>query len=68
MRNALFLAVGLTLSMSANAADDERCVVSFSTAQQNVCSGKIAAALSRLDALFARNAVKDSTLRFIKFD
>ncbi|HSX62927.1 MAG TPA: S8 family serine peptidase [Tahibacter sp.] len=67
MRNALFLSIGLALSLNA-AADDERCVVSFAAAQQNVCSGKIASAHSQLEALVARDAAKDSTLRLVKFD
>jgi len=67
MRNALFLSIGLALSMTA-AADDERCLVSFAAAQQNVCSGKVSTVSEKLEALAATDAARNSTLRLIKFD
>ncbi|HSX62928.1 MAG TPA: S8 family serine peptidase [Tahibacter sp.] len=67
MRNALFLSIGLVLSLNA-AAEDERCIVSFAAAQQNVCNGKIAHLNMQLDALARPDTAKDSTLRLIKFD
>jgi subtilisin family serine protease/subtilisin-like proprotein convertase family protein len=67
MRNALFLSIGLVLSLNA-AAEDERCIVSFAAAQQNICNGKIAHSSAQLDALAKLDAAKDSTLRLVKFD
>ncbi|MBL8298650.1 MAG: S8 family serine peptidase [Rhodanobacteraceae bacterium] len=67
MRKALFLSIGLALSQNA-IADDERCVVSFSSAQLNVCNTKVTRINSHLDVLADIDAAKASTLRLIKFD
>ncbi|MBL8298651.1 MAG: S8 family serine peptidase [Rhodanobacteraceae bacterium] len=66
MRKALFLSIGLALSLNA-AADDERCVVSFAAAQQNICTDTIAHINSQIAALASTEAAKASTLRLIKF-
>ncbi|HSX59250.1 MAG TPA: PKD domain-containing protein [Tahibacter sp.] len=47
---------------------EERCVVSFSGARQNVCSGEVTLANPDLVALGKVEAFRDSTLRLIKFD
>ncbi len=71
MRTSLFTAICMSLSLSATAAESdpaERCLVSFSGAQQDVCSGKISSVASSLHALGDLEAVRDSDLRLIKFD
>ncbi|HVJ63040.1 MAG TPA: S8 family serine peptidase [Tahibacter sp.] len=67
MRTVLFLSIGMAFSLSAHAAE-ERCLVSFAGAQQNVCSGKVSTAGSGLAGLTDVDAFKDSDLRLIKFD
>jgi subtilisin-like proprotein convertase family protein len=66
MRTVLFLSIGFAFSLSAHASD-ERCLVSFAAAQQDVCSGKVSTAGSGLADLANVDAYKDSTLRLIKF-
>jgi subtilisin-like proprotein convertase family protein len=67
MRTVLYLSISLAFSLSAHASD-ERCLVSFAGAQQDVCSGKVSTAGSGLKDLADVEAFKDSPLRLIKFD
>ena len=67
MRTSLFIGIGIALSFSAHAAD-ESCLVSFSSAQHDVCSGKVSLVNPDLEALAKPESFKDSTLRLIKFD
>ncbi len=64
MRNLLSLAIALALPMAASAGEQD-CLVSFSGAQQNVCTGTSSA--PALESLLSLSAVKDSTLRLVKF-
>jgi len=66
MRNLLSLAIGLALPVAASAADPS-CLVSFSGAQQNVCTGKNSATATDMSALLSLDAVKDASLRLVKF-
>jgi len=82
MRTSLFIAILVALSGTAGAADerlpgsdpgttrrnDERCLVSFSSAEQDVCSGKVFLANPTLEALGDVDLYKDSPLRLLKFD
>ncbi|TDR39097.1 hypothetical protein DFR29_1171, partial [Tahibacter aquaticus] len=67
MRTALFLCIGLALSLSTQAAE-ERCLVSFDAAQQDVCSSKVSVAHPSLEPLAKAEEFKNSTLRLVKFD
>lgn len=67
MRNLLSLAIVLALPTVASAAD-QNCLVSFSGAQQDVCSGESSTAAASLQSLLSLDAVKDSTLRLVKFN
>ena len=67
MRNLLSLAIVLALPVAASATENH-CLVSFSGAQQNVCTGKATSAASTLQSLLSLDAVKDSTLRLVKFE
>ena len=66
MRNLLSLAIVLALPMAASAGEQD-CLVSFSGAQQNVCTGESTTSASTLQGLLSLDAVKDSTLRLVKF-
>lgn len=66
MRKLLFVCISVSLSLSAQ-ANDERCVVSFAGAQQDVCSGKVSVA-EPFAPLAQLESFKDSNLRLIKFD
>ncbi|MBL8298703.1 MAG: S8 family serine peptidase [Rhodanobacteraceae bacterium] len=84
MRTSLFIGIGIALSASVMATDNsrttvggsdnsrndtsERCMVSFSSAEQNVCSGAITLANQDLAALAKLDSFKNSPLRLIKFD
>ncbi|WP_386066183.1 S8 family serine peptidase [Tahibacter sp. UC22_41] len=83
MRTSLFIAILVALSGTANAgsgdrlpgddpgnarSSDERCLVSFSAAEQDVCSGKVSLANPALEALGNVDLYKDSPLRLLKFD
>lgn len=65
MRNKLFLALCLALPGAASASPE--CVISFSGAQQDVCSGKTSSVAPVLQKLQSHDAVKNSTLRVVKF-
>lgn len=67
MHKYLFVCVTLSLSLSAHAADGDRCAVSFAGAQMDVCSGKVSAP-EPFAQLGQVEAFKDSSLRLIKFD
>ena len=67
MRKMLSLAIMLALPLAASASDRE-CLVSFSGAEQNVCTGAATAVAPTLDGLLSLDAVKDSTLRLVKFN
>ncbi|HSX58720.1 MAG TPA: S8 family serine peptidase, partial [Tahibacter sp.] len=82
MRTSLFIGIGIALSASVMGSDtritvggsdgsrdgSERCVVSFSSAQQDVCSGTVTLTNPDLAALGRPESFKDSPLRLIKFD
>ncbi len=73
MRNLLSLAIMLALPAGALANDDsvnyqERCLISFSGAQQDVCESRVFAEPADLASLMSPDAVKQSTLRIVKFD
>ena len=67
MRNSLFLAIAMALPLSAMAASDPSCLVSFSSAQQDVCTGAVTTKNAELDALSSIEAFQDSSLRLVKF-
>jgi|GEM_PF-1702365 len=67
MRNLLSLAIVLALPATASAADPN-CMVSFSGAEQNVCTGEASTAAKSLQSLLSLDPVKESTLRLVKFD
>ncbi|MDL1870070.1 hypothetical protein FBQ98_11665, partial [Gammaproteobacteria bacterium PRO6] len=67
MRNLLSLAIVLALPGVASASGSD-CLVSFAGAQHDVCSGEATRAAAVLDNLLSLGAVKDSTLRLVKFD
>ena len=67
MRTSLFIGIGIALSFSAHAAE-ERCLVSFDAAQQDVCSSKVSVAHPSLEPLAQAEEFKNSTLRLVKFD
>ncbi len=62
----MFFAISMALAGSAVAAD-ESCLVSFSSATQDVCTGKAGTTGAAFDELVDANLVKDSNLRLIKF-
>ncbi|MCQ4166758.1 S8 family serine peptidase, partial [Tahibacter harae] len=66
MRKSLFIGITLALSFSAHAAD-ERCLVSFAGAEQDVCSGKVTMINPALQELGNVDLYKNSDLRLIKF-
>jgi hypothetical protein len=67
MRKLLSLAIVLALPVAASATENH-CLVSFSGAQQDVCTGQATSAASTLQSLLSFDAVKDSTLRLVKFE
>jgi subtilisin family serine protease len=67
MRKSLFIGITLALSLSAHAAD-ERCLVSFAGAEQDVCTGKVTMTNPALRELGNADLYKSSDLRLIKFD
>lgn len=68
MRTLLSLAITLALPLGALANGPERCLVSFSGAQQDVCEDRVFGDAAQLDGLLSADRVKHSTLRVIKFD
>ena len=83
MRTTLFVGIGIALSATVMAGpqspldassggtrgtDPERCLVSFDSAQQDVCTGKVTLANPDLKNLADVAAFKDSPLRLIKFN
>lgn len=84
MRKSLFIGISIALAASGMASGNgrvdagdsdgsrdnttERCVVSFSSAQQDVCTGTVTLANPDLAALGSAQSFKDSPLRLIKFD
>ncbi|MBX3688782.1 S8 family serine peptidase, partial [Dokdonella sp.] len=66
MRNLLSLAIVLALPMAASAGEQD-CLVSFAGAQQNVCTGEASTSAANLQNLLSLDAVKDSSLRLVKF-
>jgi len=66
MRNLLSLAILLALPATASAGEQD-CLVSFSGAQQNVCTNRSSAVTSDMASLLSVAAVKDSSLRLVKF-
>ncbi|MFA5591251.1 MAG: S8 family serine peptidase [Lysobacteraceae bacterium] len=67
MRKVLPLAIMLALPAMAS-ADTHGCLVSFSGATHDVCSGNTVASGSALNSLLSHSAVDRSTLRIVKFD
>lgn len=67
MRNLLSLAIALALPFAAS-ADDQRCMVSFSGAQHDVCENRVYSDAVDLDVLLSTRSVQDSSLRIVKFD
>jgi subtilisin-like proprotein convertase family protein len=67
MRTLLFIGIGIALSLSVQASD-EKCLISFASAQQDVCSGKVSVANARLEALGELGSFKESELRLVKFN
>lgn len=67
MRKVLPLAIMLALPAMAS-ADTNGCLVSFSGATHDVCSGNTVASGSALNSLLSHSAVDRSTLRLVKFD
>lgn len=72
MRNLLSLAIVLALPAAASAAvspsaSGRNCLVSFSGAQQDVCTSTSSTSAPVLQSLLSLGAVKDSTLRLVKF-
>ena len=67
MRNLLSLAIVLALPAVASASESD-CLISFAGAQHNVCTGDTSRAAAALDELLSLGAVKDSTLRLVKFN
>ncbi|WP_282563035.1 PKD domain-containing protein [Tahibacter amnicola] len=81
MRNSLFIGIGVALSaavmadtpISVKGSDDsrsgsERCVISFSAAQQDVCQRTVTMANPDLAVLGEVQRYEKSPLRLIKFD
>ncbi len=83
MRTTLFIGIGIALSAAVMAgpqnprdtgsdgtrgSEQERCLVSFDSAQQDVCTGNVTLANPDLKDLASVAAFKDSPLRLIKFD
>ncbi|MBN8728051.1 MAG: S8 family serine peptidase [Xanthomonadales bacterium] len=67
MRKLLSLAVVLALPLATSAAERD-CLVSFSGAEQDVCTGNATTAAPTLQGLLSLDAVADSTLRLVKFN
>ncbi|MBZ0221900.1 MAG: S8 family serine peptidase, partial [Dokdonella sp.] len=51
----------------AASAGEQDCMVSFAGAQQNVCTGEVSTSAASLQNLLSLDAVKDSSLRLVKF-
>lgn len=66
MRNLLSLAIALALPVAAQASGPE-CLISFSGAQMDVCTGKSSGAAAAVSHLLSQDAVRESTLRLVKF-
>ncbi len=68
MRKLLPLAIALALPFSASADVQERCLISFSGARQDVCESRVFGDAADLAGLLSPDPVKQSTLRIVKFD